>query len=679
MTSPLTRGAWDHAAAVTRATTFQRLRPHALTLVAGVVGVVLMLVWAVHDGGYDKDTWYWGALVMVALVAVLAIARGPRPLPRAVGLALTAFALYTAWSYLSISWAQSPGDALDGSNRTLLFLLIFTSMVLPPWTARGTLAALLVFATGIGVTAVVLLFRLASAEHVSGLFIEGRLAAPTGYFNSTAALFTMGALTAVALAARRELPAPARGLLLAFACAELQLALVGQSRGWLFTLPLVALVAIVIVRDRLRVVLCAVLPAAGTLVALHRLLDVYKAGSGSPLEHAAAHAGRPGLLACAAVFFVATLVAWADHLLPVPRISPARRRALGTLVAVVVAVAAVTGAQAATHGHPVRFIERQWNGFSHPQGTSGSHFAAVGTVRYDFWRVALDAFVAHPVEGLGQDNFLNYYTPRRRSAQEPSYVHSLELRLLTHTGVVGFVLFGVFLVAALAAALPARRRGGLEAAVAGAALLALVVWVIHGSVDWFWEMPALSGPALGFLGMAGGLSASPDGVIGVEPVRPGARTWGALTATLGILALLGATVVLAFPYLAVREVSIATNLRGVDPGRALARLQTAADLNPLSADPGRLAGTIALESGRYAVAAERFGQVTARDPGGWFGWLGTGLAASALGDRSSARSDLERAASIERDNTAISAALARVDTSHPLAPLTALQLLVVAG
>ncbi len=195
-------------------------------------------------------------------------------------------------------------------------------MVLLPWTARGALAALLVFATGIGVVAIVLLFRLASADHVSGLFIEGRLAAPTGYFNSTAALFTMGALTAIALAVRRELPAPLRGLLLGFACAELQLALVAQSRGWLFTLPVVALAAIVVVPDRLRVVICAVVPAAGTLAPVHRLLDVYKAGSGSALEHAATRAGHPALLACAAVFFVATLLAWTDNLLPAPRMSP---------------------------------------------------------------------------------------------------------------------------------------------------------------------------------------------------------------------------------------------------------------------------------------------------------------------------------------------------------------------
>ncbi len=136
---------------------------------------------------------------------------------------------------------------------------------------------------------------------------------------------------------------------------------------------------------------------------------------------------------------------------------------------------------------------------------------------------------------------------------------------------------------------------------------------------------------------------------------------------------------LAFPYLSVREVSIASNLRGVDPTRALADLQTAADLDPLSADPGRLAGTIGLQTGRYEAAQVRFDQVTARDPGGWFGWLGTGLAASALGERSLARKDFERAASIERNNAAIQAALARVDSAHPLPPIQALQMLVIAS
>ena len=673
----------------------RRLAPDASSVAPALLVVGLMLTWAVHDGGYDEDTWYWGALVMLALLASVVIAPGPRAirLSRAGAVALAAFALYVLWSYLSISWASSPGDALEGSNRALLYLLVFATMLVLPWTVRGALLALLAFVLGTGVITVVLLLRLASADHVDALVIAGRLAAPTGYFNSTAALFTIEALTAIALAARRELPGVLRGALIAFACAGLQLAVIVQSRGWLFTLPLVAIVAIVVLPDRLRVAGTAVLPVAGALVPVHRLLAVYQNTSGPALNHAAARAGHAALVICAVEFFLATLLAWGDALVPAPRPSAARRRVLGTITTVLAVAAVAVGGLAATHGHPIRFVERQWNGFSHPQtASSGSHFSDVGSGRYDFWRVSLDAFLAYPIGGLGQDNFDNYYVSRRRTVEEPSYTHSLELRLLAHTGLVGFALFAIFLVAAIAAAMPARRRQGLEAFVAGAALLPLVVWVIHGSIDWFWEIPALSGPALGFLGVAGALGAAstasrattarravpaPDVPPATGPGALGRPGVPALTIAAAVLAVLAAVVVLGFPYLSVREVSIATNLRRTDPAKALSDLRIAADLNPLSPDPGRLGGTIGLQTGQYATARQRFEQTVSRDPGGWYGWLGAGLAASALGERALARHDFQVARSINPKDPVINEALDRVGSSDPLTPEAALQSLVV--
>jgi tetratricopeptide (TPR) repeat protein len=687
----------------------RRFAPEA-PLLPGLVVVALMLVWAVHDGGYDEDTWYWGALVMLALFAAIVIGRGVRAgaISRAGRIALAAFALYVAWSYLSIAWAQAPGVALSGSNRALLYLLVFATMLVLPWTPRAALAALLTFAIGVGVIAIVLLFRLASADQVDNLVIAGRLAAPTGYFNATAALFMMEALVSIALATRRELPGPVRGLLVGFACAGLQLAVVVQSRGWLFTLPIVAVLTLLVLPDRPRVVAAAVLPVAATLVPVHRLLAVFDNPSGAALSHAASRAGQAALVTCAVAFFVGTLVAWGESFVPAPAPSAARRRAVGIITTVLVLGAVGVGTLAATHGDPVGFVKRQWNGFSHQEGatSTGSHFANVGSGRYDFWRVGLDAFVAHPIDGLGQDNFADYYISRRRTTEEPAYTHSLEIRLLTHTGLVGFGLFAVFLAAAIAAALRARRRLGLEALLAGAALLPLIVWAIYGSVDWFWEFPALSAPALGFLALACALRVRPGGSAdavldgsaaaptngsgdtvpdgsggsdeppldqpGIAPPRAPLR---ALTIGGGALALLAAVVVLGFPYLSVREVSEASNLAGTNLPEALRDLRTAADLNPLNADPGRFGGTYALQAGEYATAKESFAQAASREPESWYAWLGEGLAASALGEPAQARHDYQVAARINPSERTIREALAAVDSAHPLSAASALALL----
>jgi hypothetical protein len=668
-----------------------RLRPHAPSLVPGLLAVGLMLVWAVHNGGYDADTWYWGALLLCAMLATaLWIGRASIRPSRTVLIALAAFGLYVAWSYLSITWAESKGDALQGSNRALLYLLIFALLAVLPWTAEAAVAALLTFAAGVGVIALVLLVRLASADRVGALVIEGRLAAPTGYFNSTAALFTIGALLAIALATRRELPSPVRGLMLAMACADLQLAVVVQSRGWLFTLPLIAIVAIAIVPDRLRVAGAAAIPVIATLAPLRRLLDVFKNGGGPGLSHAAERAGQTALAIWFAAFVAGTLIAMGDEVLKVPSLSAALKRRLGAGLAAVAVGAIVLGGVLATHGHPIRFIERQWNGFSHVQTnfSAQSHFVDVGSGRYDYWRVALDAFVAHPFGGLGQDNFADYYVVHRRTTEEPAWTHSLEMRLLAQTGLVGTALFVAFLGAALRAAL--RRRVPIPAlarAAAATALFPLAVWLIHGSVDWFWEIPALSGPALGFLGMATALASPP--VRGRDDERPAKVLWRASTgpapsrrpvragtAVGGVALLAGAVVALGLPYLSVREVSQASDVAPTNPSAALRDLRTAADLDPLSAVPGRIAGTIALRNGDYKIAAARFEQAISREPDGWFSWLGAGLAASALGDRTVARHDFAVAARLNSRQPAVVQALARVDTEHPLTPAQALRMLV---
>ncbi len=123
------------AAQTVRPPALRSLAPVALRLAPGLLMVGLFVLWAEHDGGYDNDTWYWGALVTLALLtATLLGATGRIRLTRAEKVALGLFSLYVAWSYASMAWAAASGVALHGSNRALLYLLVFALMLVLPWS-----------------------------------------------------------------------------------------------------------------------------------------------------------------------------------------------------------------------------------------------------------------------------------------------------------------------------------------------------------------------------------------------------------------------------------------------------------------------------------------------------------------------------------------------------------------
>jgi hypothetical protein len=640
--------------------------------IPAIVVIALIVLWSEHDGGFDEDTWYWGALALLVIVAagLLGAFGRVRALSRPVKIALAGFVVYTLWSYASIAWARYPGAALSGSNKTLLYLLLFCSLALMRWTPRRLLWALVAYALGIGAIALLMLVQMAIGKGDGTFFVEARLNSPTGYFNSSAALFMMLALVSVGLSVRRELPALLRGLLLALSLAGLELALLAESRGWLFTLPVVLVLALWVSRDRLALACASIPPIIGLLAVLHRLLDVYTAGEIFPpnqhaLITAAERAGRAGLFACAVVFVIGSAAAMLAPVLIRRRPSSGQRVAIGWAVAVIAVFGCLVAADVATHQRPLHELKVQWSGFTHParaeHGGGTSHFGAVGTQRYDAWRVAWDAFVAHPLGGLGQDNFADYYEVHGHTGVSLAWTHSLEMRMLAHTGIVGTLAFLVFIIGSLIAAIRTRMRGDpLARAVAAVALLPLIVWLVQGSIDWFWEMPALTGPALGFLAAAGALGAPSAPLVRPSPGR--VRVYAGLgVATFAVIA-----VVLIFPYLSVREMSIGADLRATNPDAALTAFRRAGSLNPLNADPGRFAGTFALQQGRWSDARHFFDQATTRQPGGWLPWFGAGLAASELGDRRAARHDFKVAMTLEHDQPVIRLAYRRLHSRHPL-------------
>jgi len=236
---------------------------------------------------------------------------------------------------------------------------------------------------------------------------------------------------------------------------------------------------------------------------------------------------------------------------------------------------------------------------------------------------------------------------------------------------VGMLLFAGFLGAALAAAAAAYRRGSAGTrALVGACLGGVSYWFLHGSVDWFWEFPALGAPAIAFLAIAA--RAGPTGV----PAAPARATLLSLRYLLLVPALAAASA-LALPWMAAHEVDTATAGWRIDPAQAFRRLDLAAKLNPLDDDADLVGGVIAVRLHNRPRAVSYFNRALARNPSGWFARLELAAIDSQAGRRRAALRQLSRARALDPRETAITSAIEKVKHGDGVSP-EAIEALLVA-
>jgi hypothetical protein len=639
--------------------------------------LALIVLWAADGGGYSTVVWLPSALALLALAAWTRFVLGPGPaLGPGVRAATAALAAYVAFSYASIGWASDSGAALLGSDRALLYLLMFALAANVQWSERRLELTLAIYVLALGAIAVALLVGLGLTSD-EGVLLDGQLAGPTGYHNATAALGTIGAVTGIVLCGDRALSPALRAALAAAGAACLELSLLAESRGWLYTLPVIAALVILLMPARRRPLACSVIPISCVAATLPWVLHSYSVADalgGTAGERAVAGAdvatARAALLAICGTALLSALAAKLGRRYE----STCRARALArgaarTTGATAAAIALIAAGVAIADGSVARAVRA----FTHdrPVQTGASRFGQLGGDRYDFWRVALDSFVAHPAGGLGQDNFAEAYVAARRTAEEPSWVHSLELRLLAHTGAIGFALFAGFLVMALRAARCGARASSRRGRVAiGAALVAPTVWVVHGSLDWFWEIPALSGPAFLFLGAAA--SFEPRRRLAPAPgsLRPAVRMLTSAARRLAPALAAGAAaagaLALGSAYLGELALQRAQARAASDPQAALRELATAAGLEPLSTGPATLRAGVYLERGDAGSAVVAAQAGLARDRNSWLLWLELGLADGAAGRFQAERAALRKARTLDPSEPVIADAQQRSGTSHPL-------------
>jgi O-antigen ligase len=619
-----------------------------------LLAVLVFVWWASAEGGFSVARSYPGGLLVLGALVVVGWAR-PQTLvatPLLVRAAVVLAALLGLLSLLSFLWADVPADAWDGGNRTLLYAACFALFAFSRLRASSLAVLLAIWSSGVAAVGVATLVSAATDGDLGRIFVDNRLSQPLGYVNGTCALLLMAFWPALVLASRRELPLLARPLLLGAAFVLADLALITQSRASVVAMPVSLVAAFVLVPGRIR--LAVTLLPVGIAVALtaRPMLDIFTAlGDGRGREASSDALVALGL-GFVAVVAVGLLLAWGDRRVSVDARTARRADLAFAVAATALVLFGATGAAVAA-GDPAGRLSDAWDEFNsgYPKEFEGSHFNELGDYRPDLWRVALRQFADAPLVGAGADNFAPAYIEERRFNNEARFPHSTPLAILSSTGIVGGLLF-VGLIGCAFVAYIRARRDSVAAALGAAAVLVFTHWFVHGSVDWFWEIPALGAPALAFLGGAAALW-RPQMSRTRSDDSPRSARWGTAAAGVVAIAAVAAAAAATPQWLASRQTADASAGWQRDPARSIRELEQAAELNPLSARPFLLAGAIANRTERHREARRLLLRALERSGVNWYAKLELGIAEAALGNRPAALDVLREAAELNPRETAV--------------------------
>jgi hypothetical protein len=585
-----------------------------LTL-AGAVAFAFVGALAFANGGYGSISWGWSAL---ALLWVAGLALLLRVDPRISALELTALfglAGVLAWTLLSNIWTFSATRTMLEGQRTVVYVAGLAALLLVG--RRASYRALLV-----GVWAAVVaactyglltrLFpeRLGLIDPIAGY----RLSEPIGYWNALGVFAAMGAILALGFTARGR-QAAFRALAAASLLVLLPTIYFTFSRGaWI---ALCAGLAATIVLDSRRLELLATLlllaPATGlVLVVAYRSPALSRVHPSLADASAAGHRLAIWIVALAAVNAVAviSLIAVQRRLHP----SPSARKAFAAALALLVAVAL---AAAFSHfGSPVNIARSGWDAFAAPPPTGGGSlnarlFNLSGSGRLPQWRVALKEFDRHPLLGSGAGTYELFWFQYRPYVGQIRDAHSLYLETLGELGVVGLALLVLALAPPLIAAVRARGR-----TLVPSALGAYVAYLVHASVDWDWELPAVT---LAALACGAAILVAARTHNSVFALTSGIRT-AAVTVTLALVALVAFVAIGLVGNAATTSAVNAANVG--DWRRVQSKTQTARRWAPWSATPSQLHAEAQLAGGRLAAARRDFQRAVEKDPHDWTLWFG---------------------------------------------------------
>ena len=474
-------------------------------LVLGVVALTGPAVLAFFAGGYFDGPRVWAGLITWVLV-VVAMLTVPRALPSRLGgrLALIGLGLLALWTLLSFTWAPIAGTAYHAGQRVILYagaLLAAAALLrqraiqraVEPVLALGALVVI-----GYGLSERMLPGLLSFSRSVSA---QGRLEQPLTYWNAMGEVAALGLVLAVRVAGDSSRHRALR-IAAACACAPLGMGLyLSFSRGALFAClaGLVTLLVAAPQRAQLKSMVVSLVAAVLAAVVAAPFNGVTGlSGSLSTRERQ----GAIVLVLLVALIAVTGFVQWRVTARdPTGDVRLPRRAPWIALVLICagLAVAIVAGA----HEKAAQTL-----------GAGAARLETLQSNRYAYWRVAVRAFRAQPLRGVGAGGWSVYWLRYRPFDEGAQDAHSLPLQTAAELGLVGLALLAVFLAGVGIAAADALRAAP---ALAAGPLAGFVVYAAHAPLDWDWEMPAVT---LIAIVLAGLLIALGEGRAQADAVAP---------------------------------------------------------------------------------------------------------------------------------------------------------------
>jgi hypothetical protein len=455
---------------------------------AGVALLAMPVVLAFFSGGFFDEPRLIAALVAWALVLVVAVL-APRPLPytQQGRIALLGLLLLCLWTALSITWAPLGGRAQDDLQRLLLYLAFMISAVAllrGPVARRAlepavVLGALIVIVYGLSERFLPKLIDLSSSGTAGG-----RLEQPLTYWNAEGILAAVGFVLAVHIAGDTT-----RGRLMRSAAGAAGVALglgvyLTYARGALAAVAVGAVVLLALAptfRPQLRA-LVTVGFATGVAALVANELSTVKSLSARDPGEGLLMLGVLVALAAAAAIFAPRTPRRPMRLPSLPVSRPAT--VLGASVLLLVVGGLVL---AALEGKP------RTEGATPLPGADPARFGSIDSNRYRYWEEAGSTFAEHPLIGIGSGGFQVEWLKVYQRFDASGDAHSLYLETAAELGVVGVAILLLFLGGVATSLLRLYRtdRGAAAGLAAG-----LAAWTFHAGLDWDWEMPAVTLPAL---------------------------------------------------------------------------------------------------------------------------------------------------------------------------------------